>query len=197
MPFNGDVCTRCGAYQDWRKSLHFPGAALALLVSVCTVLGAIYGASVFLRKHYFESDTAIAFVGANQEKIYLQATNSGPKQSALLAYRMTFSGALIEDISLRPGDEDIREAKNIIAGDSANNIGLTVSGLRPLCKPDGSRRYNNAEIKELLNGNTVTLKVTVRESDRDVKDLSETLSTGLIRDFIMQRVPVHVPDDCS
>lgn len=143
------------------------------------------------RNTFYWSTTSVALAGVTKNTLYVMASNTGPKPSRLLEYRLKFSEGM-DVATLELVETDQRAGRNIVLSDSAVKIALTTPGLTRSERQPGGQRWSRAEILERMPHLEATLEIDVQES-RDGTGKFHTRSVAFnawqIRDFIERKLP--------
>jgi hypothetical protein len=157
-------------------------AAAALLVLILFARPAI--------DHFRPSRTSIAPAAADAQGITMHVTNSGPKSSTLVGYRLKFGAIPITDADLR-----LKTPASATIAPGEHDVQLMVRELLPKCSADGSR-LNNREIEPLLGQQNVTFEIDVQESDDTPghpTTRTATMAAARLQPFVRKWVPGRVP----
>jgi hypothetical protein len=110
--------------------------------------------------YFLPSRTSFQFVNADPNAITTRFDNSGPKSSTLVGQRLKFGALPIEDTELRL---DKSSSPTIAHGD--HNVKLIAYEILPKCNADGIRPNKDKVVPLLVEQQSVTLEIDIRESD--------------------------------
>ena len=135
-------------YLSMEAKVAIAAVLLALIVSAPTIIN-----------HFRPSRTEVLqSVEANEQAITAHVRNSGPKSAIIVGQRLKFGALPIEDAKLyldksaaaiEPGERDLK---------------LTALAIETKCDADGIRP-NKHDVEKLLDQQSVTLEIDIRESD--------------------------------
>lgn len=141
--------------------------------------------------HFRPSETEIQSVNANEQAIVAHLENSGPKSATVVGQRLKFGALPIEDAELRLAKS---ESATIAPGE--RDMKLIALELLTKCNADGIRP-NNDMVEPLLDRQSVTLEVDVRESDDAPGHATRRIATipaARLKPFVRKWVGNNVPD---
>ena len=110
--------------------------------------------------NYFRpSETNVKSADANEQAVIAHLLNSGPKSATIVGQRLKFGALPIEDAELRLAKS---ESATIAPGE--RDVKLIALELLTKCNAEGIRP-NNDMVEPLLDRQSITLEVDIRESD--------------------------------
>lgn len=206
IPAKAKICSICKAYQPWWRVFSNLAAAFPVM-AILALLSGVYTAATYLSDR--NSNTRFKVTSANEHHIYLRVWNTGRKPSTLVAYHLHFDGKVpIKDTALQLSDEDILEARSVIAPGEPVKVSLTMSGTESLETPPilVQARNTKEEIGKRLGPQLAVLDIDVEESDdpgdgfwhwgkaRRFHRRSDTFPVDRIKEFILFNVGVKVAE---
>lgn len=128
-------------------------------VAVAAVLLALILFSRQAVNHFLPSNTEVTSVVEVKEDITAHVVNSGPKSATMVGQRLKFGALPIEDTELRL---DKPASATIAPGE--HDVKLIALALETKCDAEGIRP-DKYEVEKLLDQQSVTLEIDIRESD--------------------------------
>ncbi|EPV9122369.1 hypothetical protein ACWAUT_005495 [Pseudomonas aeruginosa] len=83
IPNNAQICTKCNAYQDWRRYIPFSNTALALLTALISVIG-IASPVLYKIVHTPRSEATLAMPSVDGTTLRIIALNKGDAPASLI-----------------------------------------------------------------------------------------------------------------
>ena len=196
MPETAERCNSCGAFQGLKKNLLFAAMVVTFISGIFSLIsGGFTGLSYLVDRN---SDTKFKVTSIDAKVLHLKVWNTGRKPSRIVGYRLRFSDeSRLDDAKLVQVDGDA-----VINPGNPVNVGVTVNEfvrhLRPGSKDE---QYTKDEIREWLSDQKHPLILQVEADVEEsghlwnlsdhpfVVSKTDAVSAGLIREFILGRIP--------